>query len=226
VIRFSNLSKSEDVAYGMGFEYMEFDTYSRPVISMRAPYVKLLPVTLNDRPHIMIITHALSRYDKDIQWEAEWFFGRNAFSGVVVDISYEDFMLLSSVRRGLSNLQIGELYLASRRLGSAGYIAEIFEAEMINRFGSAMYFLPMAIFVIITAWRYRVRTKSRYFFFLLVPVLPVVFHGFVFIYRSVLNTMGIWLVLALGFPAALVVFIVALALLLFTSMMVLAAQHG
>ena len=226
VARFSSLSTSADVAYGMGFEYMEFDIYSRPIISMRAPYAKLLPVTLNNRSQVMIITHALNRYDRNIFWDTEWLLGENSFSGVIIDKSYEDFLLLSGIRQGLPNLQIDELFLASKRLGSAGYVSEIFEAELLNRFGTAMFFLPMAIFVIVMAWRYRAKTKPRYFFFLLLPVLPVVFHGFVFIYRSLINTLGIWLVLSLGFSAAIVLFIVSMALLLFASMMVLASQHG
>jgi hypothetical protein len=135
-------------------------------------------------------------------------------------------LLLSSVRRGLPNLHIDELFRASQKLGDSGYISEIFEAEMLNRFGAAMFFLPVAIFVIVMAWRYRAKTRPRYFFFLLLPILPIVFHGLVFVYRNMLNTLGIWLVLTFGFSAAIVVFAASLAFLLFTSMMVLASQHG
>ncbi len=229
VMRFSNLSTSPDVSYGMGFELMEFDSLSRPLTSMRSAYAKILPVTLNERPQIMIITHAISRHDKNLSWECEWLLGGQDESGlqtsVVVDVSYDDFLLISRVRNGLANLQIDELYLASKRLKDAGFINQIFEAEILNRFGSVGFFLPVAIFVIVLGWRYRARTKPRYLFFVMLPVLPVVFNALVFLYRTMLNTAGVWLVLNLGFSAALVVYIAALVICLFVSMIALAAQH-
>jgi len=225
VLRFSNLSTSRDFSFGMNFEYMEFDAYSRQVASVRSQYAKLLPVIINEKQQIKILTHAISRYDKDHSWEGEWLLGEETPAGVILDISFEDFLLLSNVRRGLGNLQIDELFTASKRLGSSGYISQIFEAEVLNRIGSAVFFLPMAIFVIIIGWRYRAKSKPRYLFVLLLPVLPIVFHGFVFIYRTILNNLGIWLVISFGFSTALTIFIASLALLLFISMIVLAAQH-
>jgi len=226
VLRFSSLSTSKDYAYGMGFEYMEFDAFSRPVTSVRAQYAKLLPVIINEKPQIMILTKALSRYDKNNNWDSEWLIGQKTIAGILLDIDFENFLLLSTVRHGLPNLQIDELFLAAKNLGAEGYISQIFEAEVLNRFGSAVFFLPMAIIVIVIGWRYRARTRPRYLFVLLLPVLPIVFHGFVFMYRSILNTLGIWLVLSIGFSLALVIFIVALSFSLFLSMIILAAQHG
>jgi len=225
-MRFSNLSTLSDIAYGIGFEYMEFDLLSRPVLSMRAQYAKLLPVVINDRPQIMILTHAISRNDKNLSWECEVLIGKNTFHGVVLDANFEDFLLLSEVRRGLQNLQIDELFKASKKLGTAGYVSQIFEAEVLNRLGSSIFFLPMAIIVIVIGWRYRAKTKPRYLFSLLLPVLPVVFHGFVFMYRVILNLLGIWLVLTFGFSMAVGLFLTVLAVSLFASMIILAAQHG
>jgi hypothetical protein len=225
-LRFSNLSTTNDIAYGTGFEYMEFDLLSRPVLSMSAPYAKIRPVTLNNKPQVMVITHALSRNNEDLSWEGEWLIGKEPFNGVIMDVSFEDFLLISEVRHGLENLQIDQLFLASKKLGSAGYISQIFEAEVLNRLGSVIFFLPMAILVIVIGWRYRARTKPRYLFILLLPILPVVFHGFVFMYRVILNLLGICLVLSFGFSSALVIFIVVLAVCLFSSMIILASQHG
>jgi hypothetical protein len=84
----------------------------------------------------------------------------------------------------------------------------------------------MAIFTLIIAWRFRAKTKPRYIFIILLPALPIVFNGLVFMYRSVFNTLGIWLIISIGFVPALVVFIVALAVLLFISMITLAAQKS
>ena len=225
VARFFSLSISADVAYGIGFEYMDFDELARPVKSVRAPYTKLLPITLNERPRVLVLTHALDRYDNNHSWESEWLLGTETPGGIILDISFEDFILLFHVRQGLSNLHINELFLASKKLGSMGYIPQIFEAEILNRFGSILFFLPMAIFVIVFGWRFRAKTKPRYLFMLLLFVMPVVFYGIVFLYRKILNSLGIWLVLSLGFTSALAALVVALVLLLFVSMIALASQQ-
>jgi len=85
--------------------------------------------------------------------------------------------------------------------------------------------MPMAIFVIVIAWRYRARERPRYLFVLLLPILPIVFNAFVFTYRTIINTLGIWLVLTFGFTAAIIIFIAAVALTLFISLVSLAGQH-
>ncbi|MDR2941040.1 MAG: hypothetical protein LBV17_00415 [Treponema sp.] len=226
VLRFSNLSASKDFAYGMGMEYMEFDALFRPYISIKAPYVKLLPVAVGGKNKIIVITHALHRSNKNISWEGEWLLGGNKNSVIMLDISFEEFLLLSTVRRGLTTLQVDELFNASKKLGVLGYVSQIFEAEILNRISSTVFFLPMAVFVIVIGWRYRTKKRPRYFFFLLLPVLPVVFNGFVFFYRNLLNTVGIWLVISLGFAAALSIIIVSLAVILFISLITLSAQHG
>jgi len=226
VLRFSNLSTSADFAYGGGLEYMEFDALSRPIISIRAPYAKLLPAPASGKDRIKVITHALDRYNKNDSWESEQLFGNNKMPVIVLDVSFEDFLLLSTVRRGLTTLQVDELFTASKKLGALGYVSQIFEAEILNRISSTIFFLPMAVFVIVIGWRYRTKKRPRYFFFLLLPVLPAVFNGVVFLYRNLLNIVGIWLVISLGFAAALTIIITSLAVILFISLIVLAAQHG
>jgi len=226
VLRFFSLTASADVAYVIGFEYMDFDVNSSQRSSVSARYAKLTPFNLNEKPQVLVLTHVLDRFNKDNSYEGEWLAGREATGGILLDVSFEDFLLLSDVRHGLSNLQIDELFTASEKLNNFGYISQIFQAEILNRLGSVLFFLPMAVFVIVLGWRYRARTRPRYLFALMLPVLPIVFNGFVFIYRSVFNTLGIWLVLSLGFTAALVVLVVAVGLLLFISLIVLAAQHS
>ena len=227
VLRFLSLSASQDFANGTGLELMEFDEHSRLITNMRAPYARLLPVTLNERQQVLIKTHALNRHDNALSKEGEWLLGSSVPGGIVLDISFEDFLLLVNARQGLSNLHISELFLASRNLGSAGYIPQVFQAEILNRIGTAVFFLPMAILIIVMGWRFRPMSKKpRYFFVLLLPVLPVVFHGFVSVYRTVLNLLGIWLTLNIGFSAALIVFIAVLTISVIGSMIIMAAQHN
>ncbi len=226
VMRFNSLTTTDDVAYGAGFEYMEFDSNMTPKTSVVSQYAKLTPFTKEGKPQVYVLTHALDRFNKNNDFKGEWLIGSPVTGGIFLNISYEDLLVITDVRRGLTNLRINELFTASKKLENYGYINQIFQAEILNRLGCVLYFLPMAIFVIVIAWRYRAKEKPRYFFVLLLPVLPVVFHGFVFLYRSAINTLGIWLVMSFGFTAALIVFIAALAVTLFLSLVSLAAQHS
>jgi len=224
-LRLSTFSISSDVAYGIGFEFMNFDIYPSPQEIVTARYVKLVPITLKEKPQILVLTHALDRSNESNDFRGEWLLGTESPGGVLLDISFEDFLLISKVRRGLTNLQIDELFTASKKLDNAGYVYQIFQAEVLNRIGTALFFLPLAIFTIIIAWRYRAKARPRYLFVLLLPILPVIFHGMVFLYRSIFNTLGIWLILNIGFTSALIVYIVVLGLSLFISLIALAAQH-
>jgi hypothetical protein len=225
-VRFSSLTTSNDVAYGMGFEYMAFDEDARLVASAVSRYAKILPFTLNNNQRVLVLTHALDRNNEKNNYDSEWLLGNKTPGGIILNVSYDDLLLLSYVRYGLSNLQLNELFLASGKLNDKGYVSQIFQAEILNRLGCVLFFLPIAIIVITLGWRYRVKTKPRYFFVLMLPVLPVVFHGFVFMYRSIINTLGIWLILSFGFIPALAGFIVVLAVFLFISLITLAAQHS
>jgi hypothetical protein len=229
VLRIASLSAAPDFAYGTGLEYLSFDAQSRPLVRLQAPYAKLLPFTLDGRRQVLVLMRALDRHDRNLRWEPEWSRGgasSAAGAQITLDVSYETFLLLSKIRQGLPNLQIGELFSASKTIGESGYVPQVFEAEILNRLGTPLFFLPMSIIAIIIGWRFRAKSRVRYLFIPLLPVLPVVFNGLSRLYQSVLNTLGIWLILTLGFSMALVVFIVVLAASFVISLIALAAQHG
>jgi hypothetical protein len=229
VLRFSSLSTSQDYAYGMGLEYLGFDALARPVEGFTAHYAKLLPFSMDGKQQVLILMRALDRHDRNLRWEPEWTLGLgpagSADAKIVLDISFEDFLLLAEARRGLPGLQFDELFAAPKIFAAAGHVPEVFEAEALNRLGAVLFFLSMGIFSIVIGWRFRARNKPRYIFIPLLAVLPVVFHGIVILYRTVLNIAGIWLVISLGFSAALAVFCAAMALCFLVSLITLAAQH-
>jgi hypothetical protein len=251
VLRISSLSSSPDIAYGIGIEYMSFDAQSRPLVHLRAPYAKLLPFTIDGQRRVLVLMRALDRHDQNLRWEPEW--GPRAISAdaisanaesagaenanienvqhsgeaqITLDVSYETFLFLSRIRQEFSGLRIMELYSASKMAGALGYVPQVFEAEILNRLGAVLFFLPMSIIAIIIGWRFRARSRVRYLFVPLLPILPVVFNGLAHLYRSIFNTAGIWLILALGFSGALGIFIAVLAVSFVVSLIALAAQHG
>jgi hypothetical protein len=230
VLRVASFSTHPDYAYGTGIEFMVFDPQSRLLLSLQAPYAKFLPITLDDQPQVLVMMHALNRYDKNIHWEPVWHaLGKNPYSPdtaqIILNVSYETFLMLSEMRQRLPSLHINALFAAASIAGETGYIPEVFEAEILNRLGACLFFLPMAVIALIIGWSLRAKYSPRYFFVLSIPVLPLVFHGLTYLYRTVLNTVGISLIYNFGFSSALTVFIVILSISFVLSLIALAAQH-
>jgi hypothetical protein len=234
-LRVASLSVFSDYAYGLGLEFLIFDNEARPLARLDAPYVKLMPVTLDGRAQIKVFMRALDRHDESRRWESEWrleaeipaaYRSGLGDTQIILDLSYENFLLLSRIRRGLAGLRIGELFSASKILGQAGYISQVFQAEILNRLGAVLFFLPLTILSIILGWCFRAKRRPRYLFIPMLLVLPVVFTGMTQLCRTALNTLGITLIIGTGFPAAFAIFIAAMAVSFILSLIFLAAQHG
>jgi hypothetical protein len=231
VMRVASLSATPDYAYGVGIEYMVFDAEARLLFSLQAPYVKFLPITLDGQRQVLMLMRALDRHDSTKRWEPEWDAQGEisyypATAQITLNIDYETFVTISEMRQRLPSLQFGELFTAAKLAGDTGYIPQVFEAEILNRLGTSLFFLPMSVIAIIIGWYFRARHRPRYFFVLLLPILPLVFNAMAYLYRAVLNTVGISLILSLGFSLALPVFIAILSFAFILSLILLAAQHG
>ena len=230
ILRVASFSYSPDYAYGTGIEYMVFDTNSQLLLYLRAPYAKFLPITLDDQKQVVVLMRALDRHDRTRRWEPEWSAQNNTvyqpkMAQITLNIDYETFLMLPEMRQGLPSLYIDALFAASGIAGEMGYIPEVFEAEILNRLGSCLFFLPMAVLAIVIGWCHRAKRYPRYFFVLLFPVLPIVFNALVHLYRVVLNSVGITLIINLGFSLALTVLIVILSVSFIFSLILLAAQR-
>jgi hypothetical protein len=234
VLRFSSLSTFADYSYGLGLEYMAFNGDGRPLFRVEAPYAKIVPLRTGNDNRVMVLMRALDRRSGEDRWDPVWTAeagapADRAFTGntmLALELTYDQFLLLADVRRGLTKLSMGQLFSASRSLAAFGYIPQVFEAEILNRFGYVLFFLPMTIFSITLGWRCRAKKRPRYIFVPMLPVLPLVFSGLILLYRNLLNTIGIWLVLSLGFPLALPVFIAGIAAIFILLLILLAAQRG
>jgi hypothetical protein len=231
VIRIASLSATPDVAYGIGVEYMAFDSRSRLLYSLYAPNAKILPITIENRRQVHILMRALDRNSPEKRWEPVWNV-RNENprhpddEQIILDLSYETFLEIVKLRQGLPSLRLNELYTAARLAGKAGYVPQIYEAEIFNRFGSCLFFLPMAVIAIAMGWYFRARRQPRYIFIPLLPVFPIVFNGFVFLYRKALSVLGTSLILSVGFTKAFASLIIFLALSFFISLIILVKQRG
>jgi len=230
VIRIASLSTTPDVAYGIGIEYIAFDSGSRPLLSLYAPNAKILPITIEGRPQVHILMRALDRNSPTRRWEPVWYI-RNVEprhpddAQMILDMSYEDFLEVVKLRQGLGSLRLNELYTAAKIANKAGYIPQVYEAEIFNRFGSCLFFLPMAVIAIAMGWYFRARRQPRYLFIPLLPVFPIVFNGIVFLYRKALSVIGTSLILTVGYSGAFASLIVFLAFSFFISLIILVNQR-
>jgi len=236
VMRISSLSTSPDSAYGIGVEILTFDRDGRPLWSIEAPYAKILPLTLSlserttdNVSNTTLLMRSLDRTDRTKYWEpVAHGLGQTAPSGVQLSlpVSWDDFLLLAKVRRGLSALSTADLQQAARNLGNAGYQSQVFEAELLRRFIEPLFLLPLGIFAIVIGWRYRALKRARYMAIPMLGILPVVFNGVEYFCRGWLNNLGIWAVVSLGFTTAALVFGIGILVLFVLSLILLAAQHG
>jgi len=228
VMRISSLSTSTDSAYGIGSEILAFDRDGRPLWSMEAPYAKFLPLSLDSGPSLSVKLRALDRNDKTRRWEVEAkSLGQIAPEGteLVLPVSWDNFLLLSAVRRGLSGLSPVILKRAADNLGAFGYLPQVFEAELLECFVRPLFILPFGVFTLVLGLRFRALKRPRYMGIPMLGILPVVFNGAVQFIRNWLNDLGIWTVLSLGFRTAALFFAIGIVVLFFISLIVLASQH-
>jgi hypothetical protein len=228
VMRISSLSTSTDSAYGIGIETMAFDQEGLLLWSMEAPYAKILPVTLDSGPALTVLLRALDRMDKNERWEPKISGSGSGVPGnaeIVLPVSWDSFLLLSNVRRGLQALSPLELRAASENLGTCGYLPQVFEAELLERFVRPLFMLPFGIFSVAIGWRYRAIKRPRYMAIPMLGILPAVFHGAVLFSRSWFNNLGILALVSFGFNTAALLFATGITSLLILSLIMLAASR-
>jgi hypothetical protein len=229
VMRVSSLSVFPDYAYGIENEIMALDRDGRPAWRIRAPYAKLVPLYLDSGPRVTVLMRALDRRDKTKRQEPEvQGMGQEApgSAQITLGVKWDDFLLLSEIRRGPDFLSAGELRHATQTLGNRGYLSEVFEAALIQRFAEPVFLLPLSIFVIVIGWRFRSLKRPRYLRIPMLGILPIVFAGFTHFYRGSFTNLGIWAVVSLGFSNAVILFSTGAVVLLILALVILAAQHG
>jgi hypothetical protein len=196
---------------------------------MKARYAKLIPMTVQEKPRLVILLRALSRYDEKIRWEPEWTSPGYSDLGdaqIALDTTYEHFLRLSKARHRVDSLFLADLLAMSRDFGNYGYIPQVFQAEIIRRISEPVLLLPLSIFAIIIGWRFRAKTKPKLLGIPMLVIIPVIFSGIVQLIRGLTNTLGLWLLLSLGFSTAAAIFIAGVLLFFILSLIVLASQHG
>ncbi|MDR2419674.1 MAG: hypothetical protein LBD79_11615 [Treponema sp.] len=227
VMRVFSLSTMPDASYGTGFELMAFSADGTMRYDLITPYVKILPIRLDDTEKLLIMLHALSRESAEASLAPVWSGNERPSitnTELILNVSYDDFLLLAKLRRGLKSLSINELFTASDRFGDYGYITKVFEAELIYRLSEPGAMLSLVILIIIVGWRFR--SSVKYLNIPMLFILPLVFNGLVFFFRKILNILSITLIIAFSFSTTIIVFSIGLVCLFIFCLIMASAQHG
>ena len=229
VIRLSSISMLAYSAYTKGVEMLAFDSGGQLLWRMEAPYARISPLYgLPSGPMLSVLMRAVDRHDENLLWEpvVESFAQAAPDSAqIALPISWNDFVLLADVRRGMPVLPMWDLMRAATNLGSYGYKPAVFQVELLSRLSEPVMLLLLGIVAIILGWRFRAFQHPRFAGFLMLFVLPLVFYGVVSLCRTLIYQLGILTVVSLGFASAAVIFGVAAVLFLIGSLIALAYQH-
>jgi hypothetical protein len=229
VMRAGSLNTYPDYSYAIDLELTAFDGNNRPLYEMTTRYAKLVPMTVQEKPRLVILLRALDRNDETTRWEPVWDGpGRSDLgeSQIALDTTYEHFLRLSKARRQVGSLFFADLLAMSRDFGNYGYIPQVFQAEIIRRIAEPVILLPLTIMAIVIGWRFRAKKAPRYMGFPMLLIIPMVFNGVVQLIRGLTGVLGLWLLLSLGFSLAITIFVAGSVLFFILSLIILASQQG
>jgi hypothetical protein len=229
VMRTDSLFTYPDYSYAIGLEIIAFDQNNRPLYEMKARYAKFIPMTVQEKFRLVILLRALSRDDEKTRWEPEWTGSGYSDPGdvqIALDTTYEHFLRLSKARYRVDSLFLADLLAMSRDFGNFGYIPQVFQTEIIRRISEPVILLPLSILAIIIGWRFRAKTRPKFLGIPMLVIIPVIFNGVVHLIQGLTNTLGLWMLLSLGFSTAVTVFIAGVGVFFILSLILLASQHG
>ncbi|MDR0539386.1 MAG: hypothetical protein LBG74_02630 [Spirochaetaceae bacterium] len=248
VFRAGYLFTMKDESYASGIEMAAFDHAGKPVFRVETPFAKIMPIYVNGIWRTVVLLRAIDRDDERIRWEPLWIdetlptgtkqgaqrpanFAQAGERGpggyeVLLDISYENFLLAQDGINGLPSFFLADFWKASSQLNAYGFAPEVFYAEILSTLGKPLLFLPLAVFIIAIGWRFRSRHSPPYAGFPMAVILPLVFHVLLSLVFTNGKNLYIILILQTGFTAALVLAIALPVVFLVISLLFLAAQHG
>jgi lipopolysaccharide export LptBFGC system permease protein LptF len=225
-----------DYSYVWEPELVAVDGNGLFLYRVRSDYGKIVPVSINTlegepKQQAALLLRALDRADSGKRREPDWTdeAGEPIDSGasqILLDLNFDDLILLSRAAEGPDTLNLRELFDAEKTLGAYGFVPEVFRAEILRRLSEPVFFLPLSVFALFLGWCFRARKKPRYVYVPMLGVLPLVFYHASLFFRNVFNNLAIWFSLSIGFSSALVCFIAASAVCFILALVVLAAQHG
>jgi hypothetical protein len=228
VMRCASLSLYPDVAFATDVEILAFDAAAKPVFSVTTAFAKLLSFTVEEKNRTVLIMRAIDRLDEGRVWEPVWerFDGSAPAGGyqIVLDISFEDFVLAGQTSHEQDNLYLKDRYDGAVRLARYVVVPQIFQADVLQEISFPIALLPFSVLAVFLGWRYRTLRRVRYAFFPMLFILPVVFYYLINFFMYFMNMICIWAVLGAGFMPAVII-LTAVSLVAFAIIVLLIAYQ-
>ena len=233
ILRIKRLHPFADSSYGEGLEFLSFDASGNLKYGVEAPFVKAVPVRMDDSAQsparTALLLLALDREDETVRWAPKWT-GGNQPDGLdtrlLLAVPYDDFLLAVRARRGIEALSIPELNQGSAILANYGFIAESFRAEILRRFAEPFAFLSLSVFVLAIAWRSRAPKHMGPSGIPILILLPFAMDVLVQAYRQLATASATVFALALPFGAAAAAAVAFQGTLLLAALIFLAGQRS
>ncbi|MDR2491424.1 MAG: hypothetical protein LBD20_08500 [Spirochaetaceae bacterium] len=229
VLRTGYLSTLTGASYASRLYGAAYGPDGEPLFAVETPFAKFEPIFINGAWKTAVLLRAIDRGNSAVHWLPLWTGGENKIDGasqLLLDITYEDFLLAASGRRTIETYYLANFSAAASRLAPYGYVQEIFQTEIIRIISEPLMFLPLAIFSIIVGIRYRSRNRPRFSAIPMMIILPLVFDAVFLLILGTLEKFYTMAVIAAGMTAAAVCAISLIVLLIIASFLTLAAQHG
>jgi hypothetical protein len=229
VMRFASLSSTADYSYGKELEIAAFDAGNNPLYSVKAPYVKLLPFYIGDRQFTVMYLQAINRNYEQINWGPSWTGtppGGTPKTQLVLAISYEDFLLASLAGRPLDGFFLSDIWALASRMENYGYVPEVYQAEIINSVVQPLLFLPLMMFSLTIGWILRCKNHRSFSILPMFILMPVILTALINLLRDIVSNSCVFVVVSFGFSAALAIGFAAAMFLFVLGIVCLAAQRS
>jgi hypothetical protein len=231
ILKIDSLTMFSDVSFGTKVQYQIINNDGQIVSTVLSAYAKLSPFSEQTNGEIknktLVLLKAIDKNNKNRYWEPQWS-GPSVTKTtyLVLDISYEDFLLACHTQTNSRNLSILELFKAQERLASFGYIPQTFQLELLNRIMDPFLCLVLGLFILTISWRLRPQKKPGLIAFPMFIILPLVAYLLlegIRISGTIINTA---LLLNFSFPMTIIICVINELILLFLAVLFLAGQRS
>ncbi|MDR2521844.1 MAG: hypothetical protein LBC72_04730 [Spirochaetaceae bacterium] len=219
---------TESPSYASRLEALAVDAAGRLAFRVETPFAKIMPVYTNGAWRTAVLLRAVDRENEAVSWSPLWEAadGKSGDYQIVLDMSYEDFLLATTSATYTDSFFLADLWRAARGLSRYGYAPEVFQAEILRVISEPLLFLPLAMFAIACGWLFRARSRPRFAGFPMIVLLPLVFNALFTLALGNIQNLYVMLILGAGFTGAAVAAGLLVIVLFALSLLSIAAQHS
>ncbi|MDR1868286.1 MAG: hypothetical protein LBQ77_08510 [Treponema sp.] len=228
VLYIDSLSTFSDSSFGThaSFEVFEEDQ-GISQYTVTAPYVKMMPITLEGRAQTLVLLQALDRFHPEQRWNPVWAGAEQPYerSIILFDLPYDDLLILAKLQRGMDNLSITDILTVARSFARYGVPSKVFSAELLYSFVDSLCFIILSIFALGIGFHFKVHARVAFLLFpLLIAVSITVLYECINLFRSLLNLLCMLALNTYSFPISCAIFGIGIVVILLISLFTVVKQ--